>query len=83
VNLHAWTLGTMLNAAEAAMDQAAADDTERQRNRVKLYAPPAGYRPGPGKRVRVPGMALDEVQARALAQQLAAEDAQLTGRGTG
>jgi hypothetical protein len=73
----------MLSAAEAAIDQSAADDGERQRNRAKLWAPPAGYRPGPGKRVRVPGLGLDEGQARALAQQLAAEDAQLTGRRTG
>ena len=69
----------MLNAAEAAMDAAADDDGERQRNKAKLYAPPKGER-GPGRRrARPPGMGLDRAGAQALAAQLAAEDARLTG----
>lgn len=72
----------MLNAAEVAMDQAAEDDAERARNRAKLYAPPDGGRRG-GRRVRPPGMRMDRAQAQSLAAQLAAEDAQLTGRHTG
>jgi hypothetical protein len=72
----------MLNAAEASIDQAAEDDAERQRNRAKLYAPPRGYRPPPGKRVRVPG-GFTASQARALAQQVAAEDARFTGSRSG
>lgn len=70
----------MLNAAEAAIDQAAENDTERTRNRTKLYAPPAGQRPT-GGRVRPPGLGLDLAAAQALTAQLAAEDARLT-RGT-
>jgi len=66
------------------MDQAAEDDAERQRNRARLYAPPGGRSRTPGgRRVRPPGMGFDRTQAQALAAQLAAEDARLTGRGTG
>lgn len=75
----------MLNAAEVSMDQAAEDDAERARNRAKLYAPPKdarGRRPD-GRRVRPPGMSMDRGKAQALAAQLAAEDAKLTGRRTG
>jgi hypothetical protein len=73
----------MLNAAEAAMDGAAKDDAERQRNRASLYAPPKGTTGPAGRRVRPPGQGLDLNSAQALAAQLAAEDARLTGRATG
>ncbi|WNI20287.1 hypothetical protein [Actinacidiphila sp. ITFR-21] len=73
----------MLNAAEAAMESAADDDAERARNRAKLYAPPRGTRRGGGgRRVRPPGAGLDMASAQALAAQLAAEDARLTGGAT-
>lgn len=74
----------MLSAAEAAMDQAAEDDAERRRNRARLYAPPGGRSRAPdGRRVRPPGMGMNRSQAQALAAQLAAEDARLTGRDSG
>lgn len=66
----------MLNAAEAAMDQAAEDDGERARNRAKLYAPPAGMKSGRGQR-RHPSVSMNKSQAQALMAQLAAQDAQL------
>ncbi|MFF4179729.1 hypothetical protein [Streptomyces sp. NPDC001750] len=72
----------MLNAAEAAMDQAAEDDAERQRNRAKLYAPPKGVRrrpPGGGTRRSTAGISASD--ARALMVQMAAEDARFQGRG--
>lgn len=68
----------MLNAAEAAMDQAAEDDGERARNRAKLYQPPKGYRAPGGRRPRMPG-AMTAAQAQALTQRMAAQDAQVTG----
>lgn len=71
----------MLNAAEAAMEQAAADDGERARIRAKLYAPPKRARAAPGERSRV-GTSMDRGQAQALMAQLAAQDAQL-GRRSG
>jgi hypothetical protein len=70
----------MLNAAEAAIDQAAEDDAERQRNRAKLYAPPRGSQ---ARRRPVPGMSMSRTRAQSLAAQLAAEDAKLTGARTG
>lgn len=73
----------MLNAAEVAIDQAAEDDGERQRNKAKLYAPPKGYRPAPGERLRVPGAGMTATQARSLSQQLAAEDSRLARRLSG
>ncbi|MFC9604535.1 hypothetical protein ACFTTN_13885 [Streptomyces niveus] len=74
----------MLNAAEAAMDQVAEDDAERQRNRAMLYAPPGGRSRTPdGRRVRPPGMEMDMRRAQALTAQLSAEDARLTGGTTG
>ncbi|MGY5034355.1 hypothetical protein ACWC9U_26560 [Streptomyces sp. 900116325] len=74
----------MLNAAEAAMDAAAEDDAERQRNRAKLYAPPGGRRRAAVERqARPPGQGLDMGRAQALAAQLAVEDARLTGGRTG
>lgn len=74
----------MLNAAEAAMDAAAEDDAARERNRTILYAPPRGARRGPdGRRARAPGRSLDMEAARALAAQVAAEDARLTRASTG
>ncbi|MFF2612381.1 hypothetical protein [Kitasatospora sp. NPDC058046] len=69
----------MLSAAEAAIDDAAADDTERQRNRARLYTPP---RTADGRRMRPAGTRLDAASAQALMAQLAAEDAQLAGRRT-
>lgn len=66
----------MLNAAEAAMDQAAADDGERARNRAKLYAPPRGLTGGRGQRQH-PSMAMNRGQAQTLMAKLAAQDAQL------
>ncbi|MFI0934570.1 hypothetical protein ACH4RG_22970 [Streptomyces sp. NPDC021019] len=72
----------MLNAAESAMDQAAEDDAERARNRAKLYAPPKGYRAPGGQKPRMPG-AMTAAQAQALTRQLAAQDAQVTGRRSG
>lgn len=68
----------LLSAAEVSIDQAAEDDTERRRNRARLWAPPKGYRPPPGKRVRVPGMGMTAAQARAMTAAAAAEDARLT-----
>ncbi|MER6632332.1 hypothetical protein ABT301_29630 [Streptomyces sp. NPDC000987] len=70
----------MLNAAEAAMDAAAQDDTERARSRAELYAPPKGVpaRSGPSGRPRA--AALDLGEARALMASMAAEDAGLAGR---
>lgn len=65
------------------MDQTAEDESERQRNRAKLYAPPAGWRPAAGERVRVPGAGMNRAQAQALAAQLSAEDARLAGRRSG
>ncbi|MFI5629230.1 hypothetical protein ACIA8E_07585 [Streptomyces sp. NPDC051664] len=74
----------MLNAAEAAMEAAAEDDAERQRNRAKLYAPPGGRRRTPAGRQASPtGAGLDMARAQSLAAQLAAEDANLTGGRTG
>lgn len=70
----------MLNAAEAAMDQAAEDDAERARNRTKLYAPPKGM--GVREGARRAGLAMDRNQAQSMMAQLAAQDAQLT-RGSG
>ncbi|CAM5301244.1 hypothetical protein AB0F92_22685 [Kitasatospora aureofaciens] len=66
----------MLSAAEAAIDDAAADETERQRNRAKLYMPP---RSRDGRRMRPAGTRLDAAGAQALMAQLAAEDARLAG----
>ncbi|MGW2570869.1 hypothetical protein [Streptomyces sp. NPDC001537] len=43
---HAWLLKRMLNAAEAAMDAAAQDESERARNRAELYASPKGVPAG-------------------------------------
>lgn len=67
----------MLAAAEAAIDLAAADDAERERNRARLYAPPSGgggavrARGGrPGGR----GMTLADAQT--LMAQVSAEDSQ-------
>ncbi|GGZ23227.1 hypothetical protein GCM10010387_15420 [Streptomyces inusitatus] len=67
----------MLAAAEAQIDQSAEDDKERARNRAKLYAPPKGWLAPGGRRSR-PG-AMTTAQAQALMQQLAAEDARVTG----
>ncbi|NGO66811.1 hypothetical protein [Streptomyces boncukensis] len=71
----------MLNASEASMDAAAEDDAERQRNRAKLYAPPASERGRGRRRRRPPGMGMDRAQAQSLAAQLAAEDARLGAGG--
>lgn len=68
----------MLNAAESAIYAAADDEAERARAKAKLYMPPKGQ-----KRVRPAAMRLDAGQAQALAAQLAAEDARLTGEDTG
>ncbi|MFF4391434.1 hypothetical protein ACFY0G_32295 [Streptomyces sp. NPDC001552] len=73
----------MLNAAEAAMEQAAEDDKERARNRAKLYAPPQGQRKPGGRRVPVPGLTMTPAQAQALTAQLAAEDSQVAGMRSG
>lgn len=71
----------MLSAAEATLEQGAEDEGERRRIRAKLYAPPKGSQP---QRVaRPPGMGLGMGDAQALAAQLAAEDARLTGGNTG
>ncbi|MBT2490651.1 hypothetical protein J7E96_19450 [Streptomyces sp. ISL-96] len=73
----------MLSAAEAAIDDAAEDEAQRERNRAELYAPPRAAGPG-GRRVRPPPAArLDQSGAQALMAQLAAEDTQLAGRRTG
>jgi hypothetical protein len=71
----------MLNAAEAAMDQAAEDDKERARNHARLYAPPKGMKRTRGA-PRHPGAAMNAGQAKTLMAQLAAQDAQLA-RGAG
>ncbi|GGT74533.1 hypothetical protein GCM10010207_84920 [Streptomyces atratus] len=68
----------MLNAAEAAMDETAEDDAERQRNRARLYAPPPGERRRSAERPAGAGMT--RAQASALTAQLEAEDARLNGR---
>lgn len=57
------------------MDAAAEDDSERRRNKAKLYAPPKGERRN--QRGRPPGMRMDRAAAQALAAQFAAEDARL------
>ncbi|MGC0418414.1 hypothetical protein [Embleya sp. AB8] len=69
----------MLAAAEAAIDDGAENDAERQRNRAKLYTPP---RTAEGRRTRSPGLRLDREQAQALMAQIAAEDSKLAGRRT-
>ncbi|MFD4855159.1 hypothetical protein [Streptomyces atratus] len=71
----------MLSAAEAAIEQTAEDDAERQRIRAKLYAPPPGAR-SEGRRP-VPGAGMSRAQAQSLAAQLAAEDARLSGGRSG
>ncbi|WP_328427925.1 hypothetical protein [Streptomyces sp. NBC_00443] len=78
----------MLAAAEAQMDAAAEDEQERARNRAKLYAPPERARrraprapDAPRPKPAAGGMTLDGAQA--LMAQLAAQDAQLTGRRSG
>lgn len=70
----------MLNAAEAAMDQAAEDDSERARNRAKLYAPPHGVDKGRRRGRPARGGGLDWAGAQALMAQVAAEDAKVRGR---
>ncbi|MGA5599646.1 hypothetical protein ACPCUF_01170 [Streptomyces griseoincarnatus] len=72
----------MLAAAEASMDLAAEDDAARERNRARLYAPPAGERRRTD-RPRPPrsGMSMDQV--RAMMSTVAQEDAQLTRRRSG
>lgn len=65
----------MLDAAEAAMEQAAADDAERARNRAKLYAPPAGAAPRRAAGRADTGGGMGRAQAQALMARLAAEDA--------
>ncbi|MFE4796241.1 hypothetical protein ACFRFL_14260 [Streptomyces sp. NPDC056708] len=70
----------MLSAAEASIDQAAEDEAERQRNRAKLYAPPAG---AGGRRARPAGAGMNRSQAQGLMAQLAAQDAQLARGRTG
>lgn len=59
------------------MDAAAEDEAERQRSRARLYAPPKGMKAAGGRRVRPPGTGMGLAQARALAAQVAVEDAQL------
>ncbi|MFJ2882485.1 hypothetical protein [Streptomyces sp. NPDC087272] len=62
----------MLSAAEAALEQGATDDAERQRIRDQLYRPPAGEtaaRAGPGQ-------GMTRAAAQALMARLAAEDGQ-------
>lgn len=68
----------MLNAAEAAMWQSAADDTERERMRAALYAPPRGQRRPTKAPGRAAGMTTDHAQA--LIARLAAEDSKLDAR---
>lgn len=73
----------MLNAAEAAIDASAEDDTERARNRARLYEPPVGQgRDAAGRRVRPRGRGLDMAGARELTARLAAEDARFAGERT-
>lgn len=57
------------------MDMAAEDDGERQRNRSRLYAPPAGVAKRDASRARAAGAGMTGGQARAMVAQLAAEDA--------
>lgn len=76
----------MLAAAEAAMDMAAEDDAERQRNRARLYAPPreARRRPVAGTgRARPAAGGMDLNAARAMMTAVAAEDAKVTARRSG
>ncbi|MEU2487024.1 hypothetical protein ABZ593_20750 [Streptomyces sp. NPDC012617] len=68
----------MINAAEASILASAEDEAEARRMKAKLYAPPKGVR-----RARAPQMGFDVSQAQALAAQLEAEDARLTGRRSG
>ncbi|WP_326768679.1 hypothetical protein OG978_32815 [Streptomyces sp. NBC_01591] len=65
----------MLSAAEAALEQGAADEAERQRIRAELYRPPKGEQGSQARQAQ--GMSLGAAQA--LMAQLAAEDARLTG----
>jgi hypothetical protein len=76
----------MLAAAEAAMDMAAEDDAERQRNRARLYAPPGGPRrrtPGGTGRPRAAAGGMDLNAARAMMAQVASEDAKVAARRSG
>lgn len=73
-----------MSAAEQAMGQAAKDDAERERQRIRLYAPPPGVargrRPAGGGPGSVPG-GVSRGQAQALIAQVAAEDTRY-GHGT-
>ncbi|EMF20426.1 hypothetical protein H114_32824 [Streptomyces gancidicus BKS 13-15] len=72
----------MLAAAEVSMDAAAEDDAARERNRARLYAPPARERRRTDRQQPArTGMSLDDV--RAMMANVAQEDAQLTRRRSG
>lgn len=58
------------------MDQAAEDDSERARNRARLYAPPPGVARSP--RTAPSGVSGTQAAAAVVAR-LGAEDAQLQG----
>lgn len=68
----------LLNVAEALLERVAGDDAERERNRARLYAPPTGKTRAAGGRAAVRPAPMTVEQARALAAQLAAEDARHT-----
>jgi len=80
--VHGWTLRTMINAAEEAIEQSAADESERARNRAKLYAPPRPARRAGGRRPRPPRVPVKAIDAEAMMAQLAAEDARVSGMRT-
>jgi hypothetical protein len=76
VDIHGWRLRTLLAAVEARLDQSAADDGERQRNRAKLYAPPPGHQKKPAAG-RARGRAMDLDAVRALMSTMSTQDAQI------
>lgn len=61
------------------MAMAAEDDGERERNRARLYAPPAEVAKRDASRARSARAGMTGGQARELAARLAAEDAKLSG----
>ena len=75
VDIHAWSLRTLLAAVEVRLEQGAEDEKAWRRTRQQLYAPPPEVLRAEraGQRPRQTGM--DAAAARALVAQATAEDA--------